>query len=40
MSEKRALKTRFLKVIVVALIFLFVIWLMAVLKCEMAPPAY
>jgi len=36
----KALDTRFLKLILAVLIILFVLWLMSVLKCEMAPPAY
>ncbi len=36
----KALKTRFLKLILAVLIILLVIWIMSVLKCEMAPPAY
>ena len=36
----KALETRFLKLILAVVIIVFVIWLMSVLKCEMAPPAY
>ena len=36
----KALDTRVLKLILAVLIFVFVIWLMSVLQCEMAPPAY
>jgi len=36
----KALETRFLKLILAVLIILLVFWLMSVLKCEMAPPAY
>ena len=36
----KALDTRMLKLILAVLISMFVIWLMSVLQCEMAPPAY
>jgi flagellar biogenesis protein FliO len=36
----KALDTKFVKLIFAVLIILFVMWLMSVLKCEMAPPAY
>jgi hypothetical protein len=36
----KALDSRFLKIVVAVLIALFVIWLMSVLQCEIAPPAY
>lgn len=36
----KALDTRMLKLILAVLISIFVIWLMSVLQCEMAPPAY
>jgi len=36
----KALDTRMLKLILAVLILVFVIWLMSVLQCEMAPPAY
>ncbi len=36
----KALDTRVLKLILVVLILMFVIWLMSVLQCEMATPAY
>ncbi len=36
----KALETRFLKLILGVAIIVFVFWLMTVLKCEMAPPAY
>ena len=36
----KALDTRVLKLILAVLIFVFVIWLMSVLQCEMASPAY
>jgi len=40
MNKKTAPKTRYLKLVWVALIFAFLIILMSVLKYEMAPPAY
>lgn len=40
MGEKKMLKTKLLHMIWVVLIFVLVILLMAVLKCEMATPAY
>ena len=36
----KALDSRTLKLILVVLTLMFVIWLMSVLQCEMAPPAY
>ncbi len=36
----KALETRFLKLILGVVIIVFVLWLMTVLRCEMAPPAY
>ncbi len=36
----KALDTRVLKLILAVLILVFVIWLMSVLQCEMASPAY
>ncbi len=36
----KALDTRFFKIVVVVLISIFVIWLMSVLQCELATPAY
>jgi hypothetical protein len=36
----KALETRIFKFILVVLTLIFVIWLMSVLQCEMAPPAY
>jgi len=36
----KALDTGVLKLILAVLILMFVIWLMSVLQCEMAPPAY
>ena len=36
----KALDTRMLKLILAVLISMFVIWLMSVLQCEIAPPAY
>ncbi|MHC4557106.1 MAG: hypothetical protein ACYTFW_07660 [Planctomycetota bacterium] len=40
MGEKKALKARFIKMIVAAVIIVLVIMLMSVLKCNMATPAY
>ncbi len=40
MSAKKALKIRFLHTLWVAMIIMLVIWLMSVLKCNMATPAY
>jgi len=40
MKAKKALRTAYLNLIWVALIFVLLIWLMSVLKCDMAPPAY
>ena len=36
----KALDTRMFKLILVVLVLMFVTWLMSVLQCEMAPPAY
>jgi hypothetical protein len=36
----KALDTRFVKIIVVVLISMFIFWLMSVLQCELATPAY
>jgi hypothetical protein len=36
----KALETRYLKLILAALIILFVIWLTSILECDMATPAY
>ena len=36
----KALDTRVFKLILVVLTLILVIWLMSVLQCEMAPPAY
>jgi hypothetical protein len=36
----KALDTRIFKLILVVLILILVTWLMSVLQCEMAPPAY
>jgi hypothetical protein len=36
----KALDTRLFKLILVVLILMFVIWLMSILQCEMATPAY
>ena len=40
MGEKIPLKSRYLKVIVALIIFIFALWLMSVLKCPMTTPAY
>ena len=40
MTAKKTLKHRLFKMIVVALIIVFVIWFMSFLQCENAPPAY
>ncbi len=40
MSAKKALKIRFLHTLWVALIIMLVVWLMSVLECNMATPAY
>ncbi len=40
MGKKDALRTRYIHVLWVLLLFLIVILIMAILKCEMAPPAY
>ena len=40
MSVKKTLKIRFLHVLWVAMIIMLVIWLMSVLECNMATPAY
>ncbi|MFC1792604.1 hypothetical protein ACFL3Q_03340 [Planctomycetota bacterium] len=40
MSAKKALKIRFLHTLWVAMIIMLVIWIMSVLKCNMATPAY
>jgi len=40
MKAKKALRTGYLNLIWVALIFVLLFWLMSVLKCDMAPPAY
>ena len=40
MSGKNALKIRFLHMLWAAMIIMFVIWLMSVLECDMATPAY
>jgi len=36
----KALDTRMFKLVFAALLLMFVTWLMSVLQCEMAPPAY
>ena len=36
----KALDTRMFKLILAVLVLMFVTWLMSVLQCEMAPPAY
>jgi hypothetical protein len=36
----KALDTRFVKVVVAVLMAIFIIWLMSVLQCELATPAY
>lgn len=40
MKEEKLFKSRAIKLIVAVIIFVFAIWLMSVLRCEMAPPAY
>ena len=40
MTARKTIKARFLKMIFVALIIVFVIWFMSFLQCENAPPAY
>jgi len=40
MSVKNALKVRFLHTLLAALVVMLVIWLMSVLECNMATPAY
>lgn len=40
MSAKKALKIRFLHTLWVVLIIMLVIWLMSILECNMATPAY
>ena len=40
MSGKKALKIKFLHTLWVALIIMFVVWLMSILKCNLATPAY
>ena len=40
MRVKNALKIRFLHMLWVAMIIMLVIWLMSVLECDMATPAY
>ena len=40
MSVKNAHKIRFLHMLWVAMIIMLVIWLMSVLECNMATPAY
>ncbi len=40
MSTRKAIRIRYLHGIWVAALFVFVLWLMSVLKCEMATPAY
>jgi len=40
MSVKKALKPRFLHMLWAAMIIVLVMWLMSVLKCNMATPAY
>ena len=40
MSVKKAFKVRFLHMLWVALVIMLVIWLMSILKCNMATPAY
>lgn len=36
----KAIDTRLFKFVLVVLVLMFVIWLMSILQCEMAPPAY
>lgn len=40
MTERMPLKTRYLHVLWVAIIFVLLLLLMAILECEMAAPAY
>lgn len=40
MRVKNALKIRFLHTLWVAMIIMLVIWLMSILECNMATPAY
>ena len=40
MSEKKAFRARTIRLIVAAIIFVFVIWLMSVLRCGMISPVY
>jgi len=40
MGEKKALKARYLKLVVAAAIIMFMVWLMSVLKCGMSTPVY
>ena len=40
MSAKKALKIRFLHTLWVAMIIMLVIWIMSILECDMATPAY
>ena len=40
MTTKKAIRARFIKLILAGLILLFSLWLMSVLKCDMATPAY
>ncbi len=40
MSVKNALKIRFLHMLWAAMIIVLVIWLMSILECNMATPAY
>ena len=40
MSGKKVLKVGHVHTIWIAALFAFVLWLMSVLKCEMATPAY
>ena len=40
MSAKKAIKARYLHTLWVALIIMFVVWLMSILECNMATPAY
>ena len=40
MSVKKALKVRFLHTLWAAMVIMLVIWLMSVLECNMATPAY
>jgi Kef-type K+ transport system membrane component KefB len=40
MKEEKLFKSRAIKLIVAVIICVFVAWLMSVLQCEMATPAY